>query len=208
MGMIRRGCARNCLGCLIPVIVILALVAFAVHLCTSPPDYSPVVPAPLATVELAEAEAVATALANGEPVALLHLTDAEATGVLRDSIGSYDGLSNLEVHVLQGHVVVSGETSVLNHPLVISGPVTFKGQGEGVIELEFSGLSIGRMPLPTVIPQTLSRDFHPALDLTALGAGRPLTFACEAARPNDLTVGVSYGQGTSSDAAVACTTSS
>jgi hypothetical protein len=205
--MIRRGCARSCLGCLIPVIVIVALLAFAVHLCLTPPHYRQVVPASPATVQLVEAEAVAAALSSGEPVALLHLDDADVTGLLRDSIPSYEGLSDLEVHVLQGQVLVSGETSILKQLLVISGPVSFKGQGTGVIELDFSGLSIGQLPLPTLIPQALSRDFHPDLELAVLGAGRSLRFACEAARPDELTVGISYGQGSASTEATACKTS-
>lgn len=205
--MVRRGCTRSCLGCLIPLVVVAALVLYAVHLWSTPPGYAKVDPAPPGALQLAAAQAVATALANGAPVAVVHLTDAEATGLLQDSLGTYAGLSNLEVHVLQGQVVVSGQTSILNHPLVISGPVVFSGVGQRTIQLKFAGLSIGQMALPALIPQVLARGFHPSLALPLIGSGSNLTFSCEAARPNDLIVGVSYGQGTPVKGVDACAVS-
>ncbi|MGH7611486.1 MAG: hypothetical protein ACREN4_05650 [Candidatus Dormibacteria bacterium] len=202
--MIRRGCLLNLLGCLLPVVVVLALGAWAVHLLTTPPNLAPVQPAAPASLQLKEAQAVATALAAGEPVALVHLTDAEATGLLRESLVAYDGLSNLEVHVLKGRLVVSGTTSILNHDLVIGGPVALHGQGGSTVRLDFTGLSIGQLGLPSAIPQLLARGFHPSLELPLVGGGRTLAFACSAARPNDLTVGVTYGQGHPAAGATAC----
>ena len=188
--------------------MVAALVVYAVHLWTTPPSYPRVDPAPASVLQLGEARAVASALSNGEPVAVLHLTDAEATGLLEDSLGGYDGLSNLEVHVLQGLVVVSGQTSIVNHRLVISGPVVFSGQGKRSIQLKFSGLSIGQMGLPALIPQALARGFHPTLSLSLIGSGRNLAFSCEAARPNDLIVGVTFGEGHPAKGVNACAVSS
>jgi hypothetical protein len=206
-GIFRRGCSLNCLGCLIPLVA-LALLAYAIHLWTTPPDYSHVKPAPPGALQLAEAEAVANALASGEPVAVVHLTDAEATGLLQNSLGGYDGLSNLEVHALKGQVVVSGQTSILNHPLVISGPVVFGGEGGSSVKLRFTGLSIGQMPLPSLIPQALARGFHPSLSLALIAGDADLIFSCEAARPNDLIVGVTFGQGKARAGVDACAASS
>ncbi|HUY09040.1 MAG TPA: hypothetical protein VMW80_06260 [Candidatus Dormibacteraeota bacterium] len=208
LGAIRRGCTFNCLGCLIPVVVVVGLLLFAVHQWTTPPDYPPVSPAPPSALQLSAAEAVASALSSGQPVALVHLTDAEATGLLADTLTTYDGLSQLEVHVLQGQVVVSGRTTILNRPLVISGPVDFGGLGTSTIRLEFAGLSIGQMGLPSLIPQALARGFHPSLSLGLIDVGRSLTFSCEAARPNDLIVGVSFGAGAVSKGVNACAASS
>ncbi|MGH7643705.1 MAG: hypothetical protein ACRENX_11990 [Candidatus Dormibacteria bacterium] len=207
-GVVRRGCTLNCLGCLLPVVVVVALVVFAVHLWTTPPDYPPVTPAPASALQLSAAQAVASALTNGQPVALVHLTDAEATGLLADSLSTYDGLSELEVHVLQGQVLVSGETTILNRPLVISGPVVFGGLGQPTIKLKFSGLAIGQMSLPSLIPQLLARGFHPSFSLALIDVDRTLIFSCEAARPNDLIVGVSFGGGTVAKGVNACAASS
>ncbi|MGA8207926.1 MAG: hypothetical protein WB867_07890 [Candidatus Dormiibacterota bacterium] len=197
--MIRRGC----LGCLIPLLA-LALLAYAIHLWTTPPGYSHVNPAPPGTLQLAEAQAVAAALSGGQSVAVVHLTDAEATSLLQNSLGGYDGLSNLEVHALKGRVVVSGQTSILNHPLVISGPVVFGGEGGSRIKLRFTGLSIGQMTLPSLIPQALARGFHPAFALALIAGDDDLSFSCEAARPNDLIVGVTFGQGKPAAGVDAC----
>jgi hypothetical protein len=185
-----------------------ALLAYAIHLWTTPPAYSHVNPAPPGALQLAEARAVAAALSGGQPVAVVHLTNAEATGLLQNTLGGYDGLSNLEVHALKGQVVVSGETSILNHPLVISGPVVFRGEGGSTIKLRFTGLSIGQMALPSLIPQALARGFHPSFSLALLAGDANLTFSCESARPNDLTVGVTFGQGKSAAGVDACTASS
>jgi hypothetical protein len=198
----------NCLGCLIPVVVVVGLVLYAVHLWTTPPDYPPVSAASPSALQLSAAQAVASALADGQPVALVHLTDAEATGLLSDTLSSYDGLSKLEVHVLQGQVVVSGQTSILNRPLVISGPVEFGGLGTSTVDLKFSGLSIGQMGLPSLIPQALARGFHPSLSLGLIEIGKSLTFSCEAARPNDLIVGVSFDGVTVAKGVNACAASS
>jgi hypothetical protein len=208
LGAVRRGCTMNCLGCLIPVVVVAALVFYAVHLWTTPPSYATVEPAPPSALQLSAAKAVASALANGQAVALVHLSDAEATGLLQDTLTTYDGLSQLEVHVLQGQVVVSGETTILNRPLVISGPVHFGGIGKSTIDLSFSGLAIGQMTLPSLIPQVLARGFHPSLSLDLVDVGRPLVFSCEAARPDDLIVGVGFGNGTLPSGANACAASS
>jgi hypothetical protein len=201
--MIRRGCV----GCLIPLLA-LALLAYAIHLWTTPPGYSYVKPAPPGALQLAEAQAVASALSGGQLVAVVHLTNAEATGLLQNSVGDYDGLSNLEVHALEGQVVVSGQTSILNHPLVISGPVVFGGEGSSRIKLRFTGLSIGQMTLPSLIPQALARGFHPSFSLALLAGDAHLTFSCEAARPNDLIVGVTFGQGKPAASVNACAASS
>lgn len=201
--MIRRGC----LGCLIPILA-LALLAYAIHLWTTPPGYSHVNPAPPGTLQLAEARAVAAALSGGQSVAVVHLNDAEATSLLQNSLGGYDGLSNLEVHALKGRVVVSGQTSILNHPLVISGPVVFGGERGSRIKLRFTGLSIGQMTLPSLIPQALARGFHPSFSLALIAGDDDLTFSCEAARPNDLIVGVTFGQGNPAAGVDACAASS
>ncbi|MGC2192963.1 MAG: hypothetical protein WA751_11600 [Candidatus Dormiibacterota bacterium] len=206
--MIRRSCTMNCLGCLIPVVVVVGLLLYAVHLWITPPNYPPVTAAPASSLQLTAAQAVASALSDGQPVALVHLTDAEATGLLADSLSSYDGLSQLQVHVLQGEVVVTGQTTILNRPLVIGGPVHFGGLGTSTINLKFSGLSIGQMTLPSLIPQALARGFHPSLSLGLIDVGRTLTFSCEAARPNDLIVGVSFGGGTVAKGVNACAASS
>lgn len=201
--MIRRGC----MGCLIPLLA-LALLAYAIHLWTTSPDYSHINPAPPGALQLAEAQAVAGALSSGQLVAVVHLTDAEATDFLKSSLGGYDGLSNLEVHALKGRVVVSGQTSILNHPLVISGPVVFGGQGGSRIRLRFTGLSVGQMALPSLIPQALARGFHPSFSLPQIAGDAVLTFSCEAARPNDLIIGVTFGQGKPPVGVDACTASS
>jgi hypothetical protein len=206
--MIRRSCTMSCLGCLIPVVVVVGLVFYAVHLWTTPPDYPPVTAAPASSLQLTAAQAVASALSDGQPVALVHLTDAEATGLLAASLSSYDGLSQLQVHVLQGEVVVTGQTTILDRPLVIGGPVDFGGLGTPTIDLKFSGLSIGQMTLPSLIPQALARGFHPSLSLGLIDVGRTLTFSCEAARPNDLIVGVSFGGGKVAKGVNACAASS
>jgi hypothetical protein len=183
----------------------IALLVYAIHLWTTSPDYSHVNPAPPGTLQLAEAQAVAAALSGGQLVAVVHLTDAEATDLLQNSLGGYDGLSNLEVHAFRGRVVVSGQTSILNHPLVISGPVVFGGQGGSRIKLRFTGLSVGQMALPSLIPQALARGFHPSLSLALIAGDAALTFSCEAARPNDLIVGVTFGQGKPAAGVDACT---
>ncbi|MGH7640950.1 MAG: hypothetical protein ACREN7_04535 [Candidatus Dormibacteria bacterium] len=208
LGWIRRGCIGNCLGCLLPVLAILALVGYAVHLWTTPPAYSRVTPAPPSALQLSAAEAVATALASGQTVALVHLTDAEATALLQDSLASYDGLSGLQVHVFQGKVIVSGETTIMRRDIVISGPVTFGGIGKSTIELKFTGLAVGQMTLPSLIPQALARGFNPTFSLALIDPSSPLTFSCEAARPNDLTIGVDFGQGRLARGADACGPSS
>jgi len=208
LGAIRRGCTLNCLGCLLPVVLLLALVVFAVHLWTTAPDYPPIRAASPTTLQMSAAKAVASALSNGQPVALVRLTDSQATGLLQDTLSRYDGLSQLEVHVLQGRVVVSGETTILNRPLVISGPVVFGGLGKPTIYLKFSGLSVGQMPLPSFIPQALARGFHPSFSLELVDVGRTLFFSCEAARPNDLILGVSFGEGSVPKGVDACAASS
>lgn len=206
--MVRRGCTMNCLGCLIPVVVVVGLILYALHLWTTPPDLAAVRPASPAQLQLSAARAVAIALADGSPVALVHLSDAEATGLLQDTLTSYDGLSQLEVHVLQGQVIVSGQTTILNHPLVISGPVQFSGLGTSTVRLRFSGLAVGQMGLPSLIPQALARGFHPSLSLDLVDVGRPLTFSCEAARPDDLIVGVGFGGANVAPGVNACAASS
>lgn len=208
LGAIRRGCTLNCLGCLIPVVLVVALAGYAIHLWTSPPQFAQVRPAPASALQLGAARAVASALSGGQPVALVHLSDAEATGLLQDSLSSYGGLSQLQVHVLQGQVVVSGQTSILNHALVISGPVAFRGLGTPTITLTFSRLSLGQMVLPSLIPQALARGFHPYFSLGLIAVGRDLTFSCEAARPDDLIVGVGFGGGTVPKGVNACAASS
>ncbi len=207
MGLLRRGCGLNCLGCSMVALVALVVLAVVVHLLSTAPDYPPVAPASLAALRLPVLQATAE-LSNGSEIALVHLTDAQATALLRDSLGDYDGLSDPQVNALQGRVVVSGRTSILGHSLVVSGPVTFKGVGSSTIDLEFSGLSIGEMPLPTIVPQLISRNFHPALDLGVVGAGIPVTFACEASRPDRLTVGIAVGRPGKVAAAAACGPSS
>ncbi len=208
LGALRRSCTLNCLGCLIPVVVVVALLLYAVHLWTTPPDYPSVTPASPSALQLSAAEAVSYALTNGQPVALVHLTDAEASGLLADSLSTYFGLSDLEVHALQGQVVVSGETTILSRPLVISGPVVFGGLGTPTIHLKFSGLAIGQMTLPSLIPQALARGFHPSFSLRLIDIDRTLNFSCEAARPNDLIIGVTIGSGTVPKGVNACAASS
>ncbi|MGH7666472.1 MAG: hypothetical protein ACREN1_04060 [Candidatus Dormibacteria bacterium] len=205
---IRRGCTANCLGCLLPILALLALIGYAIHLWTTPPGYPRVEPAPAATIELSIATAVAHALSSGQAVALVHLSDAEATGLLQDSLTSYDGLDELQVHVFQDRVVVSGETTILHRPLVISGPVDFGGIGKSVIKLKFARLAIGQMGLPSLIPQALARGFHPTFSLGLVDVGRKLTFSCEAARQDDLIVGVTFAGTKLPRGANACAASS
>ena len=80
-----------------------------------------------------------------------------------------------------------------------------KGQKPAI--LWFTGLSGWQMALPSLIPQALARGFHPSLSLALIAGDAALTFSCEAARPNDLIVGVTFGQGKPAAGVDACTAS-
>ena len=202
--MVRRSCTMSCLGCLVPVLIVVAVIAYGVHLMTTPPAYVPVSPAPAGTVELSAARGIEQALATQTPVALVQMDDQEATALLQQSLGSYVGLGDLQVHIERGEVVISGQTAVLSHPLVISGPVTLTSGGGSVVDLNFHGLWIGQLGLPQLLPQLISHGLRPAFNLALIAPGRDLRFACSAAAPDALTVGLLYSSRPDPKAAAAC----
>ncbi|HUY55907.1 MAG TPA: hypothetical protein VMV23_12235 [Candidatus Nanopelagicaceae bacterium] len=187
--MARRGCTASCLGCLLPVLVAVGLVVFCLRQMTTPPSYPQVLPASPAAVHLAVSQALHRALSLQQPVVLVSLDDAEATYLLREGLAGYAGLSNLQVHVLSGSVVVSGGTALLSHPLVISGPVGLTSGGGSVIAITFRGLWVGQLGLPAPAPQLLTKTMHPTFTWPVQASGETYTLACYAAHQNDLVVG-------------------
>lgn len=194
----------SCLGCLLPPLIVLAVIGYGVHLMLTPPAYPPVSPAPPSAVVLTAARGLEQALATQSPVALIRLDDQQATTLLQETLSGYVGLGELEVHILQGQVVVTGQTAILNHPLVISGPVTLTSGGGTLVDLHFQGLWIGQLGLPKVVPQLLSRGLHPQFNLDLVAPGRTLSFACSSAAPDSLTVGILYSSQADPRAALAC----
>lgn len=191
-GWVRRGCLSSCLGCLLPLVLLAAVLVWGAHLMLTAPTYPATPPASPAAVQLAAARGVEAALATQQPVALVELTDAEATSLLQESLPGYVGLSNLEVHSVSGRIVVSGQTAILGHPLTISGPVTFKPGAGSVVRMTFHGLWIGQLGLPQLIPELLTKGLHPQFDLALVAVGRTISFACAAAIPGGVKVGVYY----------------
>ncbi len=180
------------MGCLLPLAVLLALVAYGIHLMLTAPSFTSISPANPGAVQLAAARAVEAALANQQPVALVELTDSEATALLQESLPGYVGLGNLAVHSVNGQIVVSGQTSILGHPLTISGPVTLRSGGGALVDMSFQGLWIGQLGLPKVVPELLTRGLSPQFDMGLVAGGRAISFACAAATPGFLTIGVYY----------------
>jgi hypothetical protein len=202
-GLVGRGCTRGCLGCLIPGVVILALLLLLVHLITTPPNYPKVQPATPAALQLAVAKGLEASQATQQPVALFELTDAEATTLLRESLSSTAGLSDVEVHVLAGKVVLTGRTALLSHPLVVSGTVKFTSGGNSLVDLDFKGTWVGQLGFPGLVSQLLTRSLHAQFDLPRT-AGEDGRFACTDALPDNLVVGVLYGTEQDPKAASAC----
>lgn len=202
--MVRRSCTMSCLGCLVPVLIVAAAIAYGVHLMTTPPAYQQVSPASAATVQLSAARGIEQALATQTPVALVQIDDQEATALLQQSLGGYVGLADLQVHIERGEVVVSGQTAVLSHPLVISGPVTLNSGGGSIVDLTFHGLWVGQLGLPQLLPQLISHGLRPAFNLALIAPGRDLRFACSAAAPDSLTIGILYSSASDPKAAAAC----
>ncbi|MHB8325106.1 MAG: hypothetical protein ACYDHB_11920 [Candidatus Dormibacteria bacterium] len=188
--MARRGCTASCLGCLVPVVVALALILFGLRQITTPPSYPEVVPASPTTVQVAIMQGLHQALSLQQPVAIIHLDDAEATFLLRAGLSGYAGLGNLQVNVLPGQVVVSGQTAILLHPLVVSGPVTLSSGAGAVVDVTFAGLWVGQLGLPTPVPQLLTKAMHPTFTLTLPAGGATYHLACYAARQGDLILGL------------------
>jgi hypothetical protein len=177
------------------VVLILALLWLVVHLITTPPSYAAVQPATSAAVQLAAAKGLEVSQATQQPVALLELTDAEATTLLRESISGSSGLSDMEVHVLPGKIVLTGQTSLLSHPLVISGTVKLSAGRDSLVDLDFKGVWIGQLGLPGLVPSLLTKGLHPRLDLALVAGGQDARFACADASQGKLVVGVLYGSG-------------
>ncbi|MHB1500191.1 MAG: hypothetical protein ACYCYK_03325 [Candidatus Dormibacteria bacterium] len=202
--MLRRSCTMSCVGCLLPPLVVLAVIAYGIHLMTTPPPYPPVSPAPASSVELTALRGIEHALATQAPVALVQLDDQQATALLNQTLAGYAGLGDLQVHILQGEVVVTGQTAILSHPLVISGPVTLSSGGGAIVDLHFQGLWIGQLGLPRLVPQLLSRGLHPAFNLDLIAPGRRLRFACSSAAPGSLTLGLLYTPQADPHASAAC----
>ncbi len=203
--MARRSCAVNCLGCLLPPLLLLAVIAFGVHQMTTPPSYPVVTPAPISSVQLAAASGLEAALSAQTPVALIRLSDAEATALLQQTLAGYAGLSQLQVNAYPGRVIVSGSTSILSHRIVISGPVSFSAGSGGSVNLTFDGLWVGRLGLPQLLPQLLAHGLHPSLDPALVAPGHDLRFACYLAAENSITLGVLYTSQADPTAATACT---
>ncbi|MHB1575880.1 MAG: hypothetical protein ACYCX9_05115 [Candidatus Dormibacteria bacterium] len=202
--LIRRSCTMSCLGCLLPPLIVLAVIAYGIHLMTTPPSYARVTPAPASAVVLAAARGIEQALAVEAPVARIQLDDQQATTLLRQTLAGYVGLGDLEVHILQGRVVVTGQTAILNHTLVVSGPVTLTSGGGTLVDLHFQGLWIGQLGLPEVVPLLLSRGLRPQFNLDLVAPGRTLRFACSSAAPNSLTVGLLYNSQANAKTSSAC----
>jgi hypothetical protein len=200
----RRSCTMSCLGCLLPPLIVVAVIAYGIHLMITPPAYPVVQPAPPSAVVLTAAQGLEQALATQSPVALIHLDDQQATALLRETLSGYVGLGDLEVHILRGQVVVTGQTAILNHPLVISGPVTITSGGGTLVDLHFQGLWIGQLGLPQIVPQLLSRSLHPQFNLDLIAPGRTLSFACSSEQPDSLTVGILYTSQVDPQASSAC----
>jgi hypothetical protein len=185
------------------VVVIVALLLLLVHLITTPPSYPKVQPAAPAALQRAVAKGLQASEATQQPVALLELTDAEATTLLRESLSSSHGLSDLEVHVLAGKVVLTGHTALLSRPLVVSGTVKFTSGGNSLVDLDFKGAWIGQLGLPGLVSQLLTRTLHLQFDLPRT-AGEDGRFACADALQDNLVVGVLYGTEHDPKAAAAC----
>lgn len=185
--------------------LVLGVLAFLLHQILTPPPYPAITPASPAAIQAAAGEALQAALSKQQPVALVRLSSSEATYLLRQSLPGYAGLSNLEVHLVGGKVVVSGQTAILGHPLVVSGPVQLKPADGAVVDLSFKGLSVGQLGLPTAIPQLLTNGLHPQFDLSLVADGHTLSFACSAVQGTDLIVGLYYGSGQPASGASACT---
>ena len=188
----RRGCFGGCLGCLLPVLMVAALLGFAIHQVLTPPAFAPVQPAGPGAVQLAVASGVESALATQQPVALIQLTDAEATALLQQSLPGYVGLGDLQVHSVGGKMVISGQTAILGHTIVVSGPVTLRAGPGTVVAMSFQGLSLGQLGLPQLLPDLLTRGLNPEFNLGLVAEGRDVSFACAAAPPGRLVVGVYY----------------
>lgn len=201
----RRSCLGTAVGCLLPPILVLGVLAFLAHQILTPPDFPPSQPASAAAIQLAAGQAVQSALSNQNSVALVHLDSSEATYLLRQSLPGYAGLSDLAVHLIDGEVLVSGQTAILGHPLVVSGPVRLQAADGSVVDLTFKGLSIGQLGLPTAIPQLLTHGLHPQFDLSLVADGRTLSFACSAVRGTELVVGFYYGSTQPANGSAACT---
>jgi len=182
----------------------LALLWLIVHLITTPPSYAAVQPATSAELQLAAAKGLEVSQATQQPVALIELTDAEATTLLRESISASSGLSDMEVHVLPGKIVLTGQTTLLSHPLVISGIVKLSAAGSSQVDLKFRGVWIGQLGLPGLVPNLLTKGLHPRFNLALAAGGQDPRFACADARQDDLVVGVLYGSGQDPTADQAC----
>ncbi len=189
---IRRSCLGGCLGCLLPLLVVAAILLYGVHQMLAAPAFAPVKPAGPAAVQLAVASGVESALAAQQPVALIQLTDSEATSLLQQSLPGYVGLGSLEVHSVGGQIVVSGETAILGHTIVVSGPVELQSGGGTVVAMAFKGLSIGQLGLPKLLPELLTHGLSPQFNLALVAQGRDVSFACAAAPPGRVVVGVYY----------------
>lgn len=172
------------------MVVAVALVLFCLRQITTPPSYPQVVPASPAAVQVAVLQGLHHAQSLQQPVALINLDDAEATALLRAGLAGQASLGDPQVHVLPGEVVVTGWTAILSHPLVISGPVRLTSGGGSVVDITFIGVWVGQLGLPTPVPQLLTRVMRPRFTLPGLASGETYSFACFAARQNDLVLGL------------------
>lgn len=88
--------------------------------------------------------------------------------------------------------MVSGETAILGHTIVVSGPVELQSGGGTVVAMAFKGLSIGQLGLPKLLPELLTHGLSPQFNLALVAQGRDVSFACAAAPPGRVVVGVYY----------------
>ncbi len=196
-----RGCSMGCLGCLIPTLLVLAFLIWVIHLLFTPPNYGAVRPTAINTAVEAGAAQVSADLANGNRVAAIALTDGQATTLLRQALNGYAGLSDLSVHALANQVVVSGKTALLNHPLVVTGSVKALPGSGSVVHFDFSGLAIGQLDLPKLIPELLTHQLHPQLDLSRVVGGAAVSLVCQSSKPGRLILGFAFSSSAPPDPA-------
>ncbi len=195
-----RGCRRGCGCCLLSPLLLLVLAALAFHAAVTPPAYAPVRPSAPPALSASMAAAVGQAYAMRRPVAVLLLTDGEATALVDASLGAGFPLRDLQVHVLAGRLLVLGTTRVLGHAVVLGGQVRLRPLGGSRMAMHLVGVSVGQIGLPTFMVPLLARLVPQELSLPASTDRIPLRVQCVVARPGRLSVALRLGGGAATGA--------
>ncbi len=187
--MLRRGCLSSCTSCLLPIVIVLAVVGFLYHqVTTAPAAYPAVVPSPAAALEAAVRGAAGTAARRGESVATISLGNGEVTRLLRLSDGTATPLGDLTAHVEPGLVVVTASLAPLGQRIAVVARYRVQPGGGAAIDLHPIGVGVGQFGLPGAIDPLVAAGLPGQLDLGRAGGPRALTVLCLAADPGRLEV--------------------